>query len=223
MRLGEDAGNLLHTGLVHALGLLDLLAILEDNDGWDLGHVEVGLRTESVDRGCLERKIAISYLGSLVLGDIDLVGSGGGGELLGVPGHSQQAASNQGLSRIDLLIGLWVDGALVGVDEDVLARGLEGLVEFGLAVELGVRHVGCCGGKVWVKSCERRREVWLSTGFQKKQDLPGDGAALNTTFSSLSRLWQQLSLVETHYGEGDCLAVKHEHRHKLQEIGSGER
>lgn len=43
IRLGEDAGNLLHAGLVHALGLLDLLAILEDNDGWDLAHVEVGL------------------------------------------------------------------------------------------------------------------------------------------------------------------------------------
>lgn len=43
IRLGQDAGNLLHAGLVHTLGLLDLLAVLVDNDGWDLGHVEVGL------------------------------------------------------------------------------------------------------------------------------------------------------------------------------------
>lgn len=43
IRLGEDAGDLLHASLVHTLGLLDLLAVLEDNDGRDLGHVEVGL------------------------------------------------------------------------------------------------------------------------------------------------------------------------------------
>lgn len=44
IRLCEHGGDLLHAGFVHALSLLNLLAILEDDDGWGLGYVEVGLR-----------------------------------------------------------------------------------------------------------------------------------------------------------------------------------
>lgn len=104
-----------------------------------------------------------------MLGDIDLVGSGGRGELVGVPDSQSECGLRPTIVwSVDLLIGLWVDRALVGVDEDVLARGLEGRVEVGLAVELGVRHVGCL--------CWERSEVgcfgfglksWLGTGVKE--------------------------------------------------------
>lgn len=128
-------------------------------------------------------------------------------------------------ASVYLLIGLWVDGALVGVDEDVLARGLEGRVEVGLAVELGVRHAGC----MYWGICEVRcfgfgLENWPRTGSEElERSRNGAGSKYPLLFAHPPLLGPAVPLVETHYGEGGCLAVKHQNRHELQEFGSGER
>lgn len=73
-------------------------------------------------------------------------------------------------------------------------------------------------------------EVVCCDGFKfgwqrpKNQGRPRNGASSKyPLLVALPLLGTAVPLVETHYGEGDCLAVKHEHRHGLQEIGSGER
>jgi hypothetical protein len=65
--LHKDGGNLACVLWVDILDLLDLLAILVDNDGWKGANTEV-------------------FLGCWVLVNVDLVGVGVGGVLVGSPG-----------------------------------------------------------------------------------------------------------------------------------------
>jgi hypothetical protein len=82
----EHLHDLLHDRGVHALGLLELLAVAEDNSGGSLGDTEVLLYVVSVHVHD-EKSVQKSYPCVGLLTDVDLVGTGGAGELLGVPGR----------------------------------------------------------------------------------------------------------------------------------------
>jgi hypothetical protein len=70
-RLTKEFSDLLGLLGVHVLNALDLLAVLENDDGGELGELEM-------------------LLGRGELVDVHLVGIGGGSELLGVSGQLRQ-------------------------------------------------------------------------------------------------------------------------------------
>lgn len=122
---GKELTNLLCAVSVDTVDTLDLGAVLEDDDGWDGGDLQ-------------------TILGSGVLGDVDLVVVGGGRVLLRSPVSSLELFHYMYLVILYLLLGLGVNLALVGVDEDVLAGLGKGRIVIRLAGQLGVAHDDIC-------------------------------------------------------------------------------
>lgn len=80
----KELHDLLHDLRVHALGLLELLAITVDDSGGSLGDTEVLLQIFRQSRVQCVWNADGSYPCVGLLADVDLVGRGGAGELLGV-------------------------------------------------------------------------------------------------------------------------------------------
>ena len=116
-RLNEDSSNLLGLLRVQTLSTLDLLSVLEDNNGWEFGELKV-------------------LLGSWELLNVNLEGLGVVSVALGSPAVDVSLTSQVSLCNWDLLFGLRWDYTGVGVDKDILLLGGESLLEGFLAEKL---------------------------------------------------------------------------------------
>src|ERR1700753_1858587 len=86
-RLNEDSSNLLGLLRVQTLSTLDLLSVLEDNNGWEFGELKV-------------------LLGSWELLNVNLEGLGVVSVALGSPAVDVSLTSQVSLCNWDLLFGL---------------------------------------------------------------------------------------------------------------------
>jgi hypothetical protein len=139
----EHLHDLLHDRRVHALGLLQLLAIAVDEGGRGLGDAKVLLEPR------VSHFLKMSVIGNLTLAlaclemstmqDLVVLENFFAYLVSGVS-KDERPDSDMWCS----LLGLLRRRSLVAVDEDVFALLLDGLVELRLAVELNVgrRHVG---------------------------------------------------------------------------------
>jgi hypothetical protein len=89
----EHLHDLLHDLGLHALGLLELLAVAVDDSRGSLADTEVGL-VWCVSYRCRHQYVRRAHPRVGLLADVDLVRRGGAGELLRVPGAELETLSH---------------------------------------------------------------------------------------------------------------------------------